>query len=311
MGMGISDLKFLLSAKDLGFSGRNICTLGRQSFFGRESEINRALNENGLASIKLPNVNSEHTADDVLGQLGYKITSVDVSPWEGATIQHDLNYQIPQTFIGKFDLVMDNGTLEHIFNYPIALKNAMQMVREGGQLMLHTPVNNLCGHGFYQFSPELFYRALSPANGFQIIRMYIHGRGRLYHVADPIRVHGRVTLSNSEDSYLMVHARKIAEVPFRCPQQSDYVASWNKSVTKVLHERDGSIKSYLSAVIPKETWPKVHHVLDKLRSLQALRQWRQQSKFSNRCFYIPVTDWSVSTEAVFPYEQSIAAFKDD
>lgn len=301
MGMGTSDLKFLLSAKDLGFSGRNICTLGRQSFFGRESEINRVLNEYGVAPIKLPNVNSEHTADDVLGRLGYEITSVDVSQWEGATIQHDLNYQIPQILIGQFDLVMDNGTLEHIFNYPIALKNAMQMVREGGHLMLHTPVNNACGHGFYQFSPELFYRVLSPANGFQMIRMYIHGRGRQYHVADPIRVHGRVTLSNSEDSYVMVHARKVVEVPFSSPQQSDYVASWNR-VAKVLHERDGSFKRYFSAVILKETYPGVHQVLDMLRSVRALRQWRQQSKFSNRRFYIPVTDWSVSTEAVFPDE---------
>jgi hypothetical protein len=31
----------------------------------------------------------------------------------------------------------------------------------------------LFGHGFYQFSPELFYSVLAPHNGFRIIKMAI------------------------------------------------------------------------------------------------------------------------------------------
>ena len=63
---------------------------------------------------------------------------------------------------GQFDVVYDGGTLEHVFNFPVALRNAMELLRPGGRLFtIHTCANNLCGHGFYQFSRELFYRTLS------------------------------------------------------------------------------------------------------------------------------------------------------
>jgi 2-polyprenyl-3-methyl-5-hydroxy-6-metoxy-1,4-benzoquinol methylase len=57
--------------------------------------------------------------------------------------------------------VFDGGTLEHIFDYPTAIKNCMKMVKPGGHLLLTTPANNWFGHGFYQFSPELFYSFVS------------------------------------------------------------------------------------------------------------------------------------------------------
>ena len=33
-----------------------------------------------------------------------------------------------------------------------------------------TPANNFFGHGFYQFTPELFFRIFSAANGFEVER---------------------------------------------------------------------------------------------------------------------------------------------
>jgi len=67
--------------------------------------------------------------------------------------------------------VIDGGTLEHVFNFPVAIKNAMQMVRAGGRLSLSPPANNYFGHGFYQFSPELFYRVLSAEKRVPLERM--------------------------------------------------------------------------------------------------------------------------------------------
>jgi len=31
----------------------------------------------------------------------------------------------------KYDLVFDGGTLEHVFNFPVAIKNCMEMVKVG------------------------------------------------------------------------------------------------------------------------------------------------------------------------------------
>ena len=54
-----------------------------------------------------------------------------------------------------------------IFNFPVAIRNLMRMAKVGGQVFLTTPANNFCGHGFYQFSPELAYRIFALENGFE------------------------------------------------------------------------------------------------------------------------------------------------
>lgn len=46
------------------------------------------------------------------------IDSMDTSDYEGATIVHDLNVPVPDSLKGKFDVIFDSGTMEHIFNVP-------------------------------------------------------------------------------------------------------------------------------------------------------------------------------------------------
>ena len=49
----------------------------------------------------------------------------------------------------------------------------MEMVKRGGHFIGVTTLNNFCGHGFYQFSPELYYRVFAPGNGFEVVKMYV------------------------------------------------------------------------------------------------------------------------------------------
>ena len=128
--------------------------------------------------------------------------------------------------------------LEHVFNFPIAIGNLMRMLKVGGFMYLTVPANNLCGHGFYQFSPELMFRIFTPDNGFDLKRVMLAeasfpgtelapARG-VYEVADPARIGSRVELLSRRPAMLMVEARKIssAELFRPPPQQSDYVAAW-------------------------------------------------------------------------------------
>ena len=107
-------------------------------------------------------------AEEFLKRLGAKETiSIDASAYEGASLVHDMNLPIGDDLKRRFSVVIDGGTLEHVFNFPVAIKNCMQMVDVGGHFFVHTMANNFMGHGFYQFSPELFYRVFSPENGFR------------------------------------------------------------------------------------------------------------------------------------------------
>jgi len=118
-------------------------------------------------------------ADGLFRHLGAKeLVSIDASGWEGATVVHDLNRPVPPDLLDRFTVVIDSGTLEHVFDFPTAIRNCMQMVRVGGHLLLMTPSNNEAGHGFYQFSPELLFRALSPAYGYSVVEMLLLEPGR-------------------------------------------------------------------------------------------------------------------------------------
>ena len=248
----------------------------------------------------MPDGRSIHVADDVLRPLGFtKIDTMDASDYEGANVIHDLNRPVPLELHEKYDLVWDGGTLEHIFNFPGALENAMRMVKVGGHMVLHTPANNQCGHGFYQFSPELFFRVFVPENGFELLRIYMHCNGGHYHIADPIRVHGRVELLNSQGALIMVHARKIGHVPdvLKTPQQSDYLTAWTEYQQSEKH--DGRLKSLMRKRLSPETIAKISKLLNNMRRKRVVWRWKTQSKLSNRKLYVPVTRWDVPTSQIF------------
>ena len=108
----------------------------------------------------------------------------------------------------------------------------MQMLKIGGYYLGITPANNFMGHGFYQFSPELYFSIFSQQNGFKLHSMIAfedRPGGTWFSVRNPKEVKSRVMLVNNEPVYLLIAARKLTktgifEVP---PQQSDYMAAWD------------------------------------------------------------------------------------
>ena len=78
---------------------------------------------------------------------------MDASDYEGCSIVHDLNNPLPEHLVGRYSLVLDSGTLEHVFDFPTALRNSLAAVRTGGHFVTIAPGNNQFGHGFYQFGP--------------------------------------------------------------------------------------------------------------------------------------------------------------
>ena len=225
MGIDKDVAKFLLAARGQKVNFQKSLMLGNQKFDlspANFKEIADKFDLNDFEAVK--------TSNDFFQYLGAdEVSAMDISDYEHAAILHDLNQPIDEKLHEKFTFVLDGGTLEHVFNFPTALANAMKMVTVGGHLVIITGGNNFLGHGFYQFSPELFYRALSEENGYQINRMIAaEVGGNWYEVADPKQIKGRVELINDRPTYLMVLAEKTAsKIPFtKTPQQSDYVEKW-------------------------------------------------------------------------------------
>jgi hypothetical protein len=237
MGLDINGVKFLLQAKRDGVDFGRTAMLGRQEILiASAKEWREALD---YSKMKLDPVwesrfQASH-AEPFMEFLGAnEIHSFDYSLFEGATHQQDLNLPIPNQLRQQYSVVLDGGTLEHVFNFPIALCNAMQMIAVGGHYLGISPGNNFLGHGFYQFSPELFFNVFCSRHGFSLQRMFVcevRNRATWYSVVDPRKIGKRVTLVNLWPTYVMIIAKKVAEVSLSQESllQSDYVAQWEST----------------------------------------------------------------------------------
>jgi hypothetical protein len=247
MGFDIQGVRFLLSAHRSGVRFERTATIGRQELFVDPTSFRRILKPFGMPSSQtdVTRILSEAGgfAEPLLELLGaQQIRSVDASSYEGASIVHDMNLPIPGDLRGAFSAVVDAGTLEHIFAFPTAIRNCMEMVEAGGHLILMTPANNFMGHGFYQFSPELFFRVCSIENGFEMVRAIlceVAPEGQWYEVVDPAKAGRRVELVNSRPTYLLILARKVRDVPLftSAAQQSDYSVLWKEHGTKPSNDK--------------------------------------------------------------------------
>jgi SAM-dependent methyltransferase len=247
MALDFNSVKFLFWAKNLGVSFNRTLTLGRQGLACGPGQVWRAARDSNLCDTRAEidrcfqrTFGQDLYADEFFRFLGAKeLISADRSDFEGATLLHDLNQPFPENLHGSRDLVLDGGTLEHIFDFPSALRHCLELVAVGGHFVTFTPTNQWMGHGFYQFSPELFFRVFNRENGFELRKIVLFefdliSDAPFYEVKDPAVTGQRVQLRSRKPTTLAVLAKRTALVPLfkHPPQQSDYVACWAESDKK-------------------------------------------------------------------------------
>lgn len=226
--------KFLTYAKTFGVSYNNTLTLGRMTLYADKDFLTELEKKHNLFTQKTSGISFESGyAEPLFSLLGAKqLRSLDFSPYENAAIIQDLNQLWPEQYNNEFSAIFDGGTLEHVFNFPMAIKSCMKAIRPGGHFIAITPANNQNGHGFYQFSPELYFRVFSEENGFTVKKLLLTIDDiSWYEVTDPNIVKSRVLFTNSKLTRMMVVAEKIKDVPVftSSPYQSDYSQIWSNS----------------------------------------------------------------------------------
>lgn len=272
MGIDLHNLNFLAHAQDLGVSFTRTLAIGRQALFvdARELEVHRQRRGYPLLNTSAPVSGRPAYFEPLLQQWfgAEQADSVDASPYEHAPLIHDMNLPWPPASPqrGHYDAVLDFGCLEHVFDFPTAWRNCAALCRVGGHVLHALPANNLSGHGFYQFSPELFCNLYQPARGFELRSLYFVLKAEpryWWRVASPLQVRRRVTLCNGHEVYMLVLARKLHEAgELPAPQQSDYA----------LDEWQAEGAALTSSPAPSR-WGST---LASLGLLDAARRWRDR-----------------------------------
>jgi len=232
MGATFFEFKFLELIKNKINFGK-VLTIGRQ-------EVILDHKEKKLLNIDNSKFKDQKYIDNILiNQFSsLSVDSVDFSDFEKATIIADLNKPIEK--INLFDTVIDFGTSEHVFNIAQCLQNIANLCKKDGIILHSLPANNNCGHGFWQFSPELFFSLYAKDNGFSDTEIFLFNSINKHNIwkikKQPIG--NRLELSSDVPLHLLVKTKKIQKITSQNVNQSDYLFLWNESVVNKSKEKN-------------------------------------------------------------------------
>ena len=259
MGISLHEFNFLRYAKQFKPFDRTV-TIGRQKLHVAESTVRDSL---ALDDGYRNDTFCEKLLMERFGATG--VDSIDASDYEGASVVYDMNLPSPESFSGRYDTVIDGGCLEHIYNVPQALHNCSAFCRPGGQILHMLPANNCCGHGFWQFSPELFFSLYSRENGYTDTEVFLADLSKTskwFRVKRPAPGE-RVNVKSMSASYVMVRTVLLGtDFNHASVQQSDYVFEWQK--------QDGVPAASLA---PAESHATLRRLLRRFPLLHKMAAW--------------------------------------
>lgn len=229
MGMNYAYLKYIEDLIESEGRPQEVLFLGRQSCKDFSKRASKLIRRNYKAVNKeVPDRRSNYYTDTFMLDCGWttKTDTLDLSDYEGANLLYDLNERI---HLGStYDLIIDGGTLEHVFNVPIALENISSFLKVGGRVIHFVPANGYMGHGFYQFSPEFFASVYSEENGFPSSKIFLYNwkkKRKLYRVKVQ-NLHSRIEIRKSGGLEVWCDAKKLKEISKTDIQQTDYLLNW-------------------------------------------------------------------------------------
>jgi hypothetical protein len=111
-------------------------------------------------------------ARQLFEHLGYEYACVDTDGRHGAVVL-DLNFDsVTPDHLGRYDLVTNHGTTEHVLNQANAFKVMHDFTRPGGYMMHVLPFMNFVDHGYFSYQP-VFFEELALVNEYTIHGIWI------------------------------------------------------------------------------------------------------------------------------------------
>ena len=155
----------------------------------------------------------------------------------GSTYQFDLNLPVPLE--QQFDLVINIGTAEHVFNVHQFFKTAHNLTKPGGVMIHSCPFTGWPDHGFFSFQPTFFFD-LARSNHYTILS-FVCGQihpPQWVQIASHDEIPGLLKSGRiPKNSHINVVLRKAAEnSEFAIPMQGYYAGVLSDELRKRWHE---------------------------------------------------------------------------
>jgi hypothetical protein len=193
--MAITNLREMILLQNLGFLTRDkhrLLDIGPQNVYGLTAEqLDTFVRNQGLEaspehyqsekqrliyfSTERPN---ERTTlfSEIANLTNIEYNSFDVCPALKTEI-FDLNFEtLPDKYKEFYDVVLNFGTTEHVFNQWNSFEVIHDATRVGGVIYHELPASGYLDHGYYCYTP-LFFQDLAKANNYEICQMFLTPAG--------------------------------------------------------------------------------------------------------------------------------------
>jgi SAM-dependent methyltransferase len=170
--------------------------------------------------------------------LGHEsLIAVDMGGRTEEALKLDLNE--PVKLPRQYDIAINFGTAEHIFDVRRFFATVHEATRPGGLMIHSAPFRGWLDHGFYNIQPT-FYADLALANGYAPVAMAIAEIHPPKLVALKNREHilelGLAKALPENGLYYAVLRKGPEESPFRVPMQGYYSGSLSDRAAKLWEE---------------------------------------------------------------------------
>ncbi len=153
-----------------------------------------------------------------------EIHSIDLNGAEQASRQ-DLNY--PVSFKNYYEVVVNTGTAEHIFNQNQFFRTMHDGCGVGGIMVHDLPCWGWLDHGFYNYHPT-FVADLAAANDYEIVKWWIYDLGSYRHAPVKCLKDAHAYAKEYGTGGSVMHAvclLKTTDAPFQMPMQGHYAGT--------------------------------------------------------------------------------------
>jgi hypothetical protein len=276
LGLGRAEIELLISLKESGhdIGSGSVMEIGAQQlsngFLESRDALAKLAEHLGIsAECPLPPVlasrvmlrgGQEHLdaaaprAKEFWQWLGYQYASIDIDGSPGSILL-DLNYdQAPKSEKGRYQLVTNCGTTEHVANQLNAFQLIHELCAPDGIMIHNLPAQGYFTHGLVNYNPKFLWM-LARSNFYKILHQdFTHGgfyplpedvMGELDHYQSDARK--RLKDYQAADCGLVFVVKKTRDIPFVAPLD---VATGTQAPNKMLEERYWSV--YTPTAIPKE-----------------------------------------------------------
>jgi hypothetical protein len=152
--------------------------------------------------------------------------------FEGTEIAQRLDLNHPIQLNRRFDVVINHGTAEHVFNIGQVFRTVHDHTLPGGLMIHESPFTGWIDHGFYSLHPTLFYD-LADFNQYLVYGMFVQDltAQSILQIRTREHVHelGKAKQLPENSMMLTVLKKSAADHPFQIPIQGYYRKALSES----------------------------------------------------------------------------------